>query len=115
MALGTSFKQQCPSCEAMVPVKDPAMVGQKIECPKCKDKFIVKSPSPKKDEEEDEDAPKAKPNSKGATGKAAAGKKPAQRLSVREADEDDEEPASAKGKKRTRGEDDDDEVGGKKG
>ena len=48
MATGTAFKQQCPSCEALVPVKDVSMVGKKIECPKCKDKFTVKSPETKK-------------------------------------------------------------------
>ena len=64
MAIGTSFKQQCPSCEALVPVKDASMVGKKIECPKCKDKFVVKSPSKKKsadDEDEDGKPPMGNP------------------------------------------------------
>ena len=33
MATGTSFKQVCPSCEAMVPIRDPGLVGRKIDCP----------------------------------------------------------------------------------
>jgi len=41
MATLTSFKQQCPSCEAMVPVKDKSLVGRKIDCPKCKYRFVV--------------------------------------------------------------------------
>lgn len=56
-----SFKQECPSCETMVLVRDPSMVGKKIECPKCKDKFIVAQPPPPEEEEvEEEPAPKAK-------------------------------------------------------
>jgi len=73
MAIGTSFKQQCPSCEAMVPVKDASLVGKKIECPKCKDKFIVKSPA-KTEAKEVEEKPAAPTK---ANGKAAPAKIPA--------------------------------------
>ena len=41
MATKTSFKQQCPSCEAMVPIRDPGLIGRKIDCPKCKYRFVV--------------------------------------------------------------------------
>src|SRR5438445_570404 len=41
----TSFKQQCPSCEAMVPVRDPNLIGRKIDCPKCKYRFVVEEPA----------------------------------------------------------------------
>src|SRR5437899_1140481 len=51
MAAGTSFKQQCPSCEAMVPIRDPGLIGRKIDCPKCKYRFVVEEPAG--DEEED--------------------------------------------------------------
>src|SRR5437899_2180141 len=40
----TSFKQQCPSCEAMVPIRDPNLIGRKIDCPKCKYRFVVEEP-----------------------------------------------------------------------
>jgi hypothetical protein len=50
MATSTSFKQQCPSCEAMVPIRDPGLIGRKIDCPKCKYRFVVEEPV-----EEDED------------------------------------------------------------
>jgi hypothetical protein len=44
MATNTSFKIQCPSCEAMVPIRDPNLVGKKIDCPKCKYRFVVEEP-----------------------------------------------------------------------
>lgn len=44
MAANTSFKVQCPSCEAMVPIRDPNLVGKKIDCPKCKYRFVVEDP-----------------------------------------------------------------------
>ncbi len=44
MASSTQFKQQCPSCEAMVPIKDSSLVGKKVECPKCKYRFVVEDP-----------------------------------------------------------------------
>src|SRR5260221_9894346 len=44
MASQTQFKQQCPSCEAMVPIKDPSLVGKKVDCPKCKYRFVVEDP-----------------------------------------------------------------------
>jgi len=65
MATKTSFKQQCPSCEAMVPIRDPSLIGRKIDCPKCKYRFVVEEPA---DTEQDEAA--AKP------GKKATGIKP---------------------------------------
>src|SRR5205814_1160576 len=44
MTTKTSFKQQCPSCEAMVPIRDPGLIGRKIDCPKCKYRFVVEEP-----------------------------------------------------------------------
>src|SRR5438105_4053853 len=66
MATSTSFKQQCPSCEAMVPIRDPGLIGRKIDCPKCKYRFVVEEPA----EEDDDGKPvgKAKPGDKNAKG-----------------------------------------------
>ena len=44
MPANTSFKVQCPSCEAQIPVRDPAAIGKKIDCPKCKYRFLVEDP-----------------------------------------------------------------------
>jgi hypothetical protein len=85
MAIGTSFKQQCPSCEAMVPVKDVGMVGKKIECPKCKDKFIVQAPAKEKVPAEEASAAKSKANSKTAPSSAVT-KKPVPRGAAKEVD-----------------------------
>src|SRR5262245_24102471 len=68
MAASTSFKQQCPSCEAMVPIRDPKLIGRKIDCPKCKYRFVVEAP----EEEAEETAP-----AKGVkNGKPAKAEKP---------------------------------------
>ena len=61
MPANTSFKVMCPSCEAQVPVRDSALIGKKIECPKCKYRFVVEEPAD--DEVRDAEAvrrPKAK-------------------------------------------------------
>jgi predicted Zn finger-like uncharacterized protein len=44
MATGTSFKQQCPHCDARVPIKDEKLIGEEIKCPKCKQPFVVEDP-----------------------------------------------------------------------
>jgi hypothetical protein len=59
MATSASFKQQCPSCEAMVPIRDPGLIGKKIDCPKCKYRFVVEEPDVEEDDELD-DAPASK-------------------------------------------------------
>lgn len=41
----SSFKVPCPSCENAVLIKNPNLVGTKIECPKCKYRFKVEEPS----------------------------------------------------------------------
>ena len=64
MATNTSFKIQCPSCEAMIPIRDPNLVGKKTDCPKCKYRFVVEEP------DGDEDGPRPK----AAKGKAKAKK-----------------------------------------
>lgn len=110
----SAFKQQCPSCEAMVPIKDPSFIGRKIDCPKCKYRFVVEDPGA--DEEDAEErvtaapakgakavrkdgksaaaAPAAK---KGANGKAAPpGKKKPGARARRDADDEDGSPAKKK-------------------
>ena len=44
MATITGFKVQCPSCEAMVTIKNASLIGKKIDCPKCKYRFAVEAP-----------------------------------------------------------------------
>src|ERR1019366_6642191 len=96
MAASPTFKQQCPSCEAMISIKE-GMVGKKVECTKCKDKFIAERPE---DEEEDE-KPAAKKDAKAGgkknastavSGKAtAAGKRPDPDVDEEEEEEEEEE------------------------
>ncbi len=113
MASGTGFKQQCPSCEALVPVKDASLVGKKIECPKCKDKFIVAPPPKEKDAAGDSPAaPKAKTAVKPAPAKGTAApparpgkaddtkKQPVKAKAPVEDDDDEEEEKGSKKKKK---------------
>ena len=64
------FKQQCPSCEAMVSIKDESLIGKKTECTKCKFRFLVEAPSKGKPA----DDKKAPPVKSKASGKEAAAK-----------------------------------------
>ena len=89
MATTASFKQQCPSCEAMVcGPRDPNLIGRKIDCPKCKYRFVVEDPE---DAAEEEEKPKAK----------------------KEDEKEDKKPAKAKAKRRG-GDSDEKAVGSKK-
>jgi hypothetical protein len=130
MAVSSSFKQKCPSCEAMVSIKDPSLVGKKVECSKCKYKFLVESPvdqdkaAVKKRKEEEENGTNGK-NGNGAkskvkAGAAAAGKEGSKKRFTDEDLEDrDEKPAKSKRmrdddedegpSRKARGDDDDDE------
>ena len=58
MATTVSFKQPCPSCEHPVPIRDPKLIGRKIDCPKCKYRFVVEEP-------EEAEADEAPPRKKG--------------------------------------------------
>ncbi len=89
MASAAGFKQQCPSCEALVPIRDPDLVGRKIDCPKCKYRFVVEDPAAA-----DGDAGPAKKNKKGDD---KGGKKPAKGTAKRRSDEDGESSAASKG------------------
>lgn len=74
--MASSFKQQCPSCEHMVPIRDPNLIGKKIDCPQCKYRFVVEEPA----DEVEEDLEEAPAKKKGKR-------------------RDDAEEAPAKGKK----------------
>lgn len=76
----SSFKVQCPSCESAVLIKNPNLVGTKVECPKCKYRFKVEAPAeePAKDaakpDKKDAKADKKEKGAKEKKPKAAKGK-----------------------------------------
>src|SRR5262245_3332977 len=47
MSVSTTFKQKCPSCQASMTIRDAKLIGKKVECPKCKYKFVVEDPGAK--------------------------------------------------------------------
>jgi hypothetical protein len=73
------FKQQCPSCEAMVLIKDRKQIGKKIDCPKCKYRFVVEEATAAPDDIQveviEDEAPA--PAAKAPAGKAKAEAAPA--------------------------------------
>jgi uncharacterized protein DUF1559 len=96
MSSAIGFKQQCPSCGGQITIKNPELVGKKVDCPKCKYRFVVEAP--------DGDAGGASDNGHGeaAPARPKKEKKGAQNR-IKEKD-----------KRRKRG-DDDDDGGAKKG
>jgi DNA-directed RNA polymerase subunit M/transcription elongation factor TFIIS len=88
MAIPTSFKQQCPSCEAMVPIRDPKLIGRKIDCPKCKYRFIVEEPADEVEEVEDEVPAKKGKGTTAITNKKSAAAKASKAPAKRRADDD---------------------------
>jgi hypothetical protein len=95
MATTAGFKQQCPSCEAWVPIKDTKLVGRKIDCPKCKYRFVVEDPAAEEESDEEVEAPKPakRPRRGEEDDKASAAK---QKPTKRRAGEDDEEEPEKK-------------------
>ncbi len=87
MASKTGFKQQCPHCEAIVPIKDEELIGKRIRCPKCNEPFRVDDP-----EGMAATAKTAKPTKGDAAAKKKSGVK---RTPV---DDDDEKPKFKKKK-----------------
>src|SRR5262245_42487549 len=85
MATSAGFRQQCPSCEAMVPVRDSSFIGKKIDCPKCKYRFVVEEPEVDEDELQQAPARGGKSSAVSSRKPAAAAKKGKLRR-----DEDDE-------------------------
>lgn len=79
MAISSGYKQKCPSCEFLVPIKDESYVGKKVDCPKCKYRFVVETPkvtSAVTSDDDDKKATKkltANPAAKTATKASAAG------------------------------------------
>jgi hypothetical protein len=68
MAITTSFKQECPICEALVPIRDPKLIGKKIKCPKCEGTFVVKEPPEPEGEDDEEEGIATKPSKKSKSG-----------------------------------------------
>src|SRR5207253_3845652 len=101
MAATASFKQQCPSCEAWVPIRDPNLIGRKIDCPKCKYRFVVEDPGPESADEEEAEAPVGKKAGAGSAKRPAGGKGAAVKSKggPRRRDEDDENDGKAKHRK----------------
>jgi hypothetical protein len=44
MSSAIGFKQQCPSCGGQITIKNADLVGKKVDCPKCKYRFVVEAP-----------------------------------------------------------------------
>jgi hypothetical protein len=96
MATTAGFKQQCPSCEAWVPVKDTKLVGRKIDCPKCKYRFVVEDPGVEEEAQEEvveTSEPAKKPRRGEEPAKAAAAKQKPRRRA--EDEEEEGEPKKA--------------------
>jgi len=72
-----SFKVPCPSCEAAVLIKNPNLVGTKVECPKCKYRFKVEEPAADAAKDKKPDAKDAKKDKKADKADRAKDKKPA--------------------------------------
>ena len=68
MSSVASFKQTCPSCGGHITIKNPELIGKKVDCPKCKYRFVVESP-----DGADQDAAPGEAN--GAPARKAAGRK----------------------------------------
>src|SRR5580692_8163810 len=71
MATTASFKQPCPSCDAKILIKDHGMIGRKIDCPRCKYRFLVETPAPVEEEDDaaQDNEPTPAPEAKGKTKK----------------------------------------------
>jgi hypothetical protein len=112
-AASSAFKVKCPSCEAAVTVRDPALAGKKIDCPKCKYRFVVEAPEESDDTSGSGEMPKkaASPSAKSkkagasetktaaANGTAKSKGKPLPKKA--DADDEDEKSARKKGMNRT--------------
>jgi hypothetical protein len=72
-----SFKVPCPSCENGVLIKNPNLIGTKVECPKCKYRFKVEEPAGGVPQD---DAKAAKKKSTETTAEPAAKKKKTKQL-----------------------------------
>ncbi len=87
----TSFKVQCPSCEANVSVKA-TLVGKKVDCPKCKYRFVVEAPA----DLEGEEAGVTRGKKAGQAGATGVAKKTPRKAKLSQADDDEDEAAPKK-------------------
>src|ERR1019366_7965961 len=86
------------------PIRDPALVGRKIDCPKCKYRFVVERPEDEEDDDDSSDTPAPTKNVKKSNGAAQSNKpgaakakpKPALRRRDEDEDEEDERPQKKK-------------------
>ena len=105
-AASSAFKVKCPSCEAVATIRDPSLVGKKIDCPKCKFRFVVETPAGAGDAETEEKPAKAgtavvKAKKKGEEAKGEGAKSKNKPLPKREEDVeagDDKKKPKKKGK-----------------
>jgi predicted Zn finger-like uncharacterized protein len=86
MAAKTGLKQQCPSCEAIIPIKDEGLIGKKIKCPKCGEPFRVEDQDADSNPAKDLKAARGTGNGKGVPAKTKPGAK------RRDEDEDEDRP-----------------------
>src|SRR5262249_29331664 len=62
-------------CEAMVPIRDPNLIGRKIDCPQCKYRFVVEDPGAGDEAgEEPEEGAEAAQGKRGGSATAAKAK-----------------------------------------
>jgi hypothetical protein len=85
----------------MVPIRDPKLIGRKIDCPKCKYRFVVEEPVDEVEEGEEE-APAKKGKADGITNKKPSNGKAATAPGKRRPD-DDEDLDEGKAKKKQGG------------
>ncbi len=83
----------------MVPIRDPGLVGKKIDCPKCKYRFLVQEPELDPEVVDDEKPAKASTAIKKAPAKAKAAAGAKRRRDEDEVDEADAPPVAAGGSK----------------
>ncbi len=104
MATATSFKQECPICEALVPIRDPKLIGKKIKCPKCEGPFVVKAPADEEDEAEEGVTEKPAKKAKAAGNGKVTDKKPVKAAAKKgKASKDDDDDTDVKKKKQKKG------------
>ena len=72
MSASSTFKQRCPTCGEMAPVKV-IQIGKKVKCPLCMAAFVAEKPA--EEPAEDDGLPPAPAAKKGAIKTAVAGAK----------------------------------------
>jgi hypothetical protein len=73
----------------MVPIRDPKLIGRKIDCPKCKYRFVVEEPADEVEDLDDE-GPDKKGKPEGITNKKPANGKAAKAPGKRRPDDDED-------------------------